>query len=362
MLSSIAEAFLFITKLLYIYDNIINMNQIQSDFPLQQYNTFGIIANTAFYTEIDLVAQIPELIETEIFIKMPHLILGGGSNILFTQNFPGLTIRSRIAGFELIDEDKEYVYLRVGSGMIWDEFVAVAIENNWGGIENLSGIPGTIGASPIQNIGAYGAEAKDVVIKVEGFDFEQKTFETLDNASCNFGYRTSFFKEKLKNRFLVCYVTFRLKKAPHLLITNYGAIGKELEKYTEKNISTIRKAVCAIRNSKLPDPAVIGNAGSFFKNPTVEKDQAEELKNNYPTIPTYPVAEGSLKLSAAWLIDQAGCKGIQQGKAASHKDQPLVLVNLGGATGNNILELAQFIEKRVHDVFGVKLEKEVNIV
>ncbi len=338
------------------------MNQIQSDFALQHSNTFGIIASTAFYTEIDSLVQIPELIETEIFKKMPHLILGEGSNMLFTQNFSGLTLRSRITGFEKVDEDKEYVHIRVGSGTIWDEFVAIAIENSWGGIENLSGIPGTVGASPIQNIGAYGVEVKDIVVKVEGYDFDQKTFKTFDNASCNFGYRTSYFKENLKNKFLVCYVTFRLKKAPHLLMTTYGAIEKELAKYPEKSISTIRNAVCAIRNAKLPDPAVLGNAGSFFKNPTIDVGQAEELKKSYPTIPTYPAADNRVKLSAAWLIDQAGCKGITQGQVASHKEQPLVLINLGGATGEEVLALAQFIEKRVYDVFGVMLEKEVNIV
>jgi UDP-N-acetylmuramate dehydrogenase len=338
------------------------MLQIQSDFPLKSYNTFGITASTAFYTEIEAVSQLSELIGKKMFNKLPLLFLGEGSNLLFTQNFNGITIRSIIRGVEVIGENSTDFFVRVGSGMIWDDFVVHAIENNWGGIENLSGIPGTVGASPIQNIGAYGVEVKDVIENVEGYDFSTSSFIEYDNPACKFGYRSSLFKEKLKNQFLICYVTFRLQKPPHTLRTDYGVIGKELDKYHEKNISNIRKAVCAIRNAKLPDPARLGNAGSFFKNPIVEISRAEKLKIDNPTIPIYHASEDRVKLSAAWLIDQAGCKGISLGRVASHKDQPLVLVNLGGATGEEVLELARFIEQRVHDVFGVTLEKEVNIV
>jgi UDP-N-acetylmuramate dehydrogenase len=338
------------------------MLQIQSDFPLKSYNTFGITASTAFYTEIESASQISELVGMELYNKMPHLILGGGSNLLFIQNFNGITVRSIIKGIEVINENNSEFFVRVGSGMIWDDFVVHAVENKWGGIENLSGIPGTVGASPIQNIGAYGVEVKDVIENVEGFDFSTNSFIEFDNPACKFGYRSSLFKEKLKNEFLICYVTFRLQKLPHTLRTDYGVIGKELEKYHGKNISNIRKAVCAIRNAKLPDPAKLGNAGSFFKNPIIEFSRAEKFKIDYPTIPVYPSSDDHVKLSAAWLIDQAGCKGISLGRVASHKDQPLVLVNLGDATGEEVLELARFIEQRVHDVFGVTLEKEVNIV
>ncbi len=338
------------------------MIRIQADFPLQAYNTFGIEAITSFYTEVSSIDQIRELMATDVFNKYPHFILGGGSNILFKQDFPGLTIHPLINGTEITDEDTSHVYLKAGGGMAWDELVQYAVENNWGGIENLSGIPGTVGASPIQNIGAYGVEVKDVIVAVEGVNLENGKTIIFDNTSCKFGYRTSVFKEKLKNRFLVCNVTFRLTKTHHALITKYGTIEKELEKYTKRDIATIRKVVCEIRNAKLPDPALLGNAGSFFKNPVVSEDKGKELKKKYPEIPQYPSDKGCVKLSAAWLIEQSGCKGIQLNRAASHTLQPLVLVNLGGASGREILGLAAYIEQRVREVFGINLEKEVNII
>jgi UDP-N-acetylmuramate dehydrogenase len=338
------------------------MLHIQSNYPLKNYNTFGISAKASFFAELNAINDIEELISSDIFRNEPHIILGGGSNMLFTRDYQGFIMHSTLAGIACIKENSEESEIRVGSGVEWDKLVIYAVENELGGIENLSGIPGNVGASPVQNIGAYGVEVRDTIINVEGFDFRQKKIQSYNNKECRFGYRTSIFKEQFKNEFLITHVTFRLKKPPHKLVTEYGAIKTELEKYGEKSISTLRRSVIAIRNSKLPDPLKTGNAGSFFKNPVVTKELADKVKTGFPEVPTYAAAEGFVKLSAAWLIEQSGCKGIQKGQAASHKIQPLVLINLGGATGNEILELAQIIEHRVYEKFGITLVKEVNIV
>jgi UDP-N-acetylmuramate dehydrogenase len=338
------------------------MLKIQSDFPLYRSNTFGIHALAEFYTDIHTNEDLVELADSDIFDRTDHLILGGGSNILFTRNYRGLIIHPAISSFEITDDDNRYASVRVGSGVVWDSLVEWAITKNLGGIENLSGIPGTVGASPIQNIGAYGTEVKDAISHVEGFDLKEKDFRTFTADACKFGYRTSLFKESMKNRFVVCYVTFRLTKPPHKLVTHYGTIEEELKKYPQITIATVRKAVLAIRNSKLPDPMKIGNAGSFFKNPVVKNDLANDIKKTHPAAPVYPAGNDRSKLSAAWLIDQAGCKGLRIGNAATHLNQPLVLVNLGGATGKEILELAAYVKNKVAEMFDIQLEEEVNIV
>jgi UDP-N-acetylmuramate dehydrogenase len=360
--SSVTTAIAFIAKLSYIYDNLKGMTKIQPNYSLQNLNTFRIEAVADYFTEINTVDDLPGLTETEIFSQTSHLILGTGSNILFAQDYKGLVIHPALEGIEVLNEDTDTLSVRVGSGVVWDRFVEYAVEHHWGGVENLSGIPGTVGASPIQNIGAYGTEVKDIITNVEGYDLDLKAFKSYNNHACKFGYRTSLFKEELKNRFIVCYVTFRLTKPPHKLETSYGTVEKELQNHTDRSIATMRKVICAIRNSKLPDPAKVGNAGSFFKNPVIENTVLVKLRKLHPALPGYPFTDDSSKLSAAWLIEQAGCKGLQLGNAATHRDQPLVVINMGGATGKEILRLSVYIKNKVLKMFGIQLEEEVNIV
>jgi UDP-N-acetylmuramate dehydrogenase len=338
------------------------MIKIQRNFCLDRYNTFRISVMAENFIEVHSIDDIEKLMQSVIFKTNSHFILGGGSNILFTKDYEGLVIHPSITGIESVEVYDEYEYFRVGSGVVWDDFVAYAVEKDRSGIENLSGIPGMVGASPIQNIGAYGKEVKDVITKVEGFDLGAGTFKSYSNEECRFGYRTSLFKETMRNEFLVCYVTFRLKKPPHILDASYGTLEQELLKYPDRNISTVRLAVRSIRNLKLPDPQKIGNAGSFFKNPVIQRNAAEKLRKQHPSLPLYPAGDETMKLSAAWLIDEAGCKGLHLGKAATHRDQPLVLINLGGAKGNEILKLSHYIQDKVDKLFGIRLEEEVNVV
>jgi UDP-N-acetylmuramate dehydrogenase len=347
---------------LYICDNSKKMIQIKTHYPLEYLNSFGIRADAAYYVEIDSKEDILNLMGNKIYLENAHLILGGGSNILFTGDYEGMIIHPKIKGIHKIGEDASSVIVKVGSGVIWDDFVKYAVKNNWGGVENLSIIPGNVGASPIQNIGAYGVEVKDVIEEVEGYNLAEQTLGTFSKSDCQFGYRKSIFKQQLKNNFLITHVTFRLSKPPHTLYTSYGAIEEQLIDYPEASISTIREVVTAIRKSKLPDPLKLGNAGSFFKNPVVESRLASELKELNSEMPVYPSEGGNVKLSAAWLIDHAGCKGIKRGHAGTHKQQPLVIVNLGNATGNEIVELANLIQEMVHRKYGIHLEPEVNII
>jgi len=338
------------------------MLDLKTNFSLKQYNTFGIDVSAEFFTEIFTTDDINELIASDIFTKHPRLILGGGSNILFTKDYRGLIIHSRIRGIETIEENKDFVYLRVGSGEIWDELVEYSVSKGWGGLENLSAIPGHVGASPIQNIGAYGVEVKDVINEVQGIDLVKGQTLLFTNSDCEFAYRNSIFKQKFKNDFLLTHVVFKLKKFPHTLATGYGQVEKALSKEKEKTISVMRKIICEIRNSKLPDVKTIGNAGSFFKNPIVSSAIADELKSKISDIPLFRASDGKYKLSAAWLIEKAGYKGIQLGNAGSYKHQPLVLINLGNAEGKEIVNLADFIKNKVNELFGVNLETEVNII
>lgn len=338
------------------------MLQIKSNYSLQPLNTFGIQANAKFYLRIDSAEQLPKLVINPVYRNNEVFILGGGSNILFTDNFEGLVLHVNIQGIEKADEDDTSVLIVAGGGIVWDEFVSYAVSNNWGGIENLSAIPGTVGAAPMQNIGAYGVEVKDWIEKVEGYDFTQQQFLSFSNKECRFQYRDSLFKQKFRNRFVITRVFFRLKKAPHKLITRYGDIARQLNELPEQNIAALRELIIHIRESKLPDYRKKGNAGSFFKNPVLQHEQVLPLKKEYPDMPVFPDEKGKEKLSAAWLIDKAGCKGIQQGKAGTHPQHALVLINLGGATGSEIFRLAQQIQKTVREKFGIMLEPEVNIL
>jgi UDP-N-acetylmuramate dehydrogenase len=292
-----------------------------------------------------------------------RLILGGGSNILFTQNVNGLVLKNEVKGIELIAEDEDYVYVKAGAGENWHQFVLHCIAHNWAGVENLSLIPGNVGASPMQNIGAYGVEIKQVVNEVEAFNIHDKKIVTFSNDDCEFGYRESVFKRKLKDEFVILNVTYKLRKQP-IFNTSYGAINAELEAMGVKELSVqaISQAVINIRSSKLPDPKVIGNAGSFFKNPTITKQRFEQLKSQYASAPGYENADGTVKLASGWLIEQCGWKGYRKGDAGCHAKQALVLVNYGNATGKEVYALSEAILESVKNKFGVLLEREVNII
>lgn len=289
-------------------------------------------------------------------------MLGGGSNILFVNDFEGLVIHLNIKGREIIEENDKEVLIRVGAGENWHETVMYAVDNGWGGIENLSLIPGSVGAAPIQNIGAYGVELEDVFESLEAIDLETGISKTFDKKSCKFGYRDSVFKNELKGKYIITEVTLRLQKDPDVNRT-YGALSEHLKEkgISDPDIKDISETVISIRQSKLPDPAKIGNTGSFFKNPVISEEAFRELQKEYPEIPNYPAGD-EIKIPAAWLIDQCGWKGKQIGDAGVHKAHALVIVNYGNANGGEIIELAEKIRHSVFKKFGVKLIPEVNIV
>lgn len=335
--------------------------QIQENFPLTKYNTFGINASAArfaVFSEENELAGLIGLIGNDQF-----LVLGGGSNILLVNDISGWVVKNEIKGIVRTGEDEEYVYVKAGAGENWHSFVRHCILQGWGGLENLSLIPGCVGASPMQNIGAYGVEIKDVFHELNAYHIRDKTIVRFTAADCAFGYRESVFKRKFRGQFVILDVTYRLRKRP-VFNTSYGAIEAELKKMgvVEPSLQAISDAVIHIRSSKLPDPARIGNAGSFFKNPSVPAGQFDELKLQHPGIVAYPNPDGSVKLAAGWLIEQCGWKGYREGDAGVHVHQALVLVNYGQASGKDILLLSENIMRSVQEKFGVELEREVNIV
>ncbi len=335
--------------------------QVQENISLRPYNTFGIDAKAAMFVTVSNKEQLQDITNNTDLPADKHII-GGGSNILLTNDVPGLTIHNSIKGIELIKEDDNHVWLRVGSGEIWHEFVLYAISNNWAGIENLALIPGTVGAAPMQNIGAYGIEVKDVIHEVTAWHWEDKKYITLNNADCRFGYRDSIFKHELKQKTFITEVIFRLNKQA-TFNTSYGAIQQELDKtgVTELSIKAIANAVIAIRSSKLPDPKQIGNAGSFFKNPTIPAEQYNKLKEQYADMPSYSVDDMHVKVPAGWLIEQCGFKGYKTGHTGVHEKQALVLVNHGGANGKEVWNLSETILQTVNKKYGIALEREVQI-
>jgi UDP-N-acetylmuramate dehydrogenase len=337
------------------------MAQLQEYYSLKKHNTFGIEASARYFFEFETSEEITNFLRANDIADTNYLIMGGGSNLLFTEDFDGLVLHPNVKGIEVIEEDDETVLLRVGSNEDWDEFVGWTVDQNYYGIENLSLIPGVVGAAPVQNIGAYGVEVCEVVEKVEAISIETKNPVEFSNMHCEFGYRNSVFKNEYKNLFIITHVQFRLKKKGEFKLA-YGAIQKELEAYDEVNLKNIREVVIKIRESKLPDPEVLGNAGSFFKNPVVEKELADKLKAKHENMPVYPVSDFETKIAAGWLIEQCGWKGKQIGDAGVHKDQALVLVNHGNAKGCEILQLANDIRKSVLFQFGIKLEMEVNAI
>lgn len=336
--------------------------QIHENFSLRAYNTFGIDVMAKQFANFNSVTELQELV-SNFKSQTSNLILGGGSNILLTKNFDGLVLKNEIKGIQQLHEDEAYVYVKAGAGENWHQFVQYTISRNWAGVENLSLIPGNVGASPMQNIGAYGVEIKDVFWSLEALHKQENKIHTFTNHDCEFGYRESVFKRKYKDEFVILNVTYRLKKQP-IFHTSYGAIEQELEKMGVKELSiqTISQAVINIRSSKLPDPKQIGNAGSFFKNPPVSAETFKSLKEKFPAIVGYENIDGTVKLAAGWLIEQCGWKGYRRGDAGCHEKQALVLVNYGHATGNEIWQLSEDILQSVKNKFGVELEREVNIV
>jgi UDP-N-acetylmuramate dehydrogenase len=337
------------------------MFEIKENFSLKKYNTFGIEVKTKYFVEYSTVNELSNFLGTQRKQDLPLMFIGGGSNVLFTKDFEGYLLHSKINGVEIVKEEDDKVYLRVGAGEDWDEFVEYCVKNSWGGVENLSLIPGNVGTCPIQNIGAYGVEVKDVITEVESIEIDTLKKTLFTNEECQFGYRDSVFKGKLRGKHIINYVTFCLSKK-HLFKLDYGNLNEALKEYDQVNLQNIRQAVINIRDSKLPKPEVIGNAGSFFKNPVVQTNILENLKKSYADIPFYLQEDDSVKIPAGWLIEQAGWKGRNIGKVGVHEKQALVLINHGGATGQEIVDLAQEIQKSVKEKFGIDIQMEVNLV
>lgn len=329
------------------------------NFSLLQYNTFGIDVDTSRFIEYDTIEDLLELIVEKRFAE-PFLHIGGGSNLLFLNNYPGTVLHSAIKSIEVTDETPQAVWLKVGAGVVWDDLVAYCVEQEWYGAENLSVIPGEVGASAVQNIGAYGVEAKDLITEVYTMNTkgEQRVFS---NADCRFAYRYSVFKEPDYKDVIITHVCFRFNKQESYLL-DYGTIRKELEAYPSPSLDIVRGIIIRIRQSKLPDPAILGNAGSFFMNPVVSKARFEALYRIYPAMPFYLVDNDRVKIPAGWLIEQAGWKGKSLGPAAVYDKQALVLVNRGGATGADILRLSDAVRCAVRDKFQIEIYPEVKTV
>lgn len=335
---------------------------MKTNVSLKPYNTFGIDVQAKFFTEIKHVADIDVLRKQAVF-NQPKLILSGGSNILFTKHFDGLVIKNSIKGMGIIKETETDIFVKVNAGENWHDFVLVCVENNWGGVENLSLIPGQVGTSPMQNIGAYGVEIKDVFHSLEAYHIKNAQIDTFTHSQCEFGYRESVFKKALKGEYIITSVIFKLSKKPNVNVS-YGAIEAVLEerKITSPSIKDVSDAVISIRESKLPNPKEIGNAGSFFKNPVIAKTHFETLQKEYTNIVSYPISETEVKVPAGWLIENAGWKGKTFGNYGVHKNQALVLVNYKDAKGNDIYKLAQDIQADIFGKFEIDLEMEVNVL
>lgn len=338
------------------------MLQILENISLKPYNSFAINVNARYFAEIKTAEDLTELFQTGLLTTQKLLIVGGGSNILFTHDFDGLIVKISIKGLNSV-VDSDEVLVTSGAGEVWTDFVNYCVKNNFAGVENLSLIPGTVGASPIQNIGAYGVELKDVFESCSAFEIKTGQIKTFTFEDCHFGYRESIFKGELKGQFIITEVTFRLSSQPKIN-TSYGAIEAELQKRAidHPNIADVSAAVSHIRVSKLPDPSTIGNAGSFFKNPVIEKYEFADIIAQHPDVVHYPTPDGRIKLAAGWLIEQCGWKGKKVGETGTWKNQALVLVNHGSATGTEVFQFSEQIIDSVKSTFGVTLEREVNIL
>ena len=339
------------------------MSIIRQNISLKNYNTFGIDVSAKLFGQFTTVEELQNIITDKNYQQEQLLIIGGGSNILFTKNLDGLALHNQITGIEIVEEDDNSVVVAGGSGIVWHDFVLHAININLGGIENMSLIPGSLGASPMQNIGAYGVEVKDTFEWLEAYHIKSGEIHRFDNAACEFGYRESIFKRKNKGQYIITKVALRLTKK-HQLNTSYGSIEQELEtlSITDPTIKDVSNAVIKIRESKLPDPKKIGNSGSFFKNPIIDNASFEAIKAKFPKIASYPAGKGKMKIAAGWLIDQAGWKGRTMGNYGVHKNQALVLVNYGGSSGSDIYNLSEEIIQSIKETYGIDLEREVNIL
>ncbi len=337
--------------------------KIHENVSLKKYNTFGIEASCRYFLELNTINLIQEFITSNKFNAFEQLVLGGGSNLLLTKNFDGVVLKNNLKGIQCIGEDEDFVLIQSAAGEIWHDFVLYCIQQKLYGVENLSLIPGCVGASPMQNIGAYGVEIKDVFHELEAIDLTDGQLHKFSAADCEFGYRESVFKNRYKNRFIITSVTFRLSKTAKFN-TSYGAIEEQLQLMNIKELSlaAVSDAVCAIRRSKLPNPAEIGNAGSFFKNPVISTEHFNRLKEKFPKLVGYKNSELETKVAAGWLIEQCGWKGYKKGDVGVHKNQALVLVNYANAKGMEVFNLSQEIIDSVKSRFEINLEREVNII
>lgn len=335
--------------------------QIERKRSLKRLNTLGLEAIADHYVTLDSIDEAVDFFRSEEFKNLPHLILGAGSNTLFSKDFKGVVIHPNMREISIVKIVDDKILVRVGAGVNWDNFVEWCVDRGWGGAENLSWIPGCVGASPVQNIGAYGSEAADIIENVEFIYLDSGELRFLKGHECLFGYRESIFKKDLKNKVLIAYVTFSLSLKPSLNI-NYADVKDELRGEPYPSLRDVRDAIIKIRRRKLPDPGEIGNAGSFFKNPVIDTNRAEELKREFPSLKLYPSSNGGVKLPAAWLIEQCGFKGVREGNVGVHKNQALVLIAYDGANAGELLCLAQKIKRSVKDRFDVDIEPEVNII
>jgi UDP-N-acetylmuramate dehydrogenase len=337
---------------------------MQQNISLKPYNTFGIDVNAQYFTAFESSEDLKLVFNNADFKNLPKMVLGSGSNMLLVRDFEGVILKNNCRGIEIINEKENVVFVKTNGGENWHEFVLWCLKNNFGGVENLSLIPGTVGASPIQNIGAYGVELKDVFYELSAYHILTGKIEIFNHKSCQFGYRESIFKNTEKGNYIILSVTFRLTKNTHHLNLNYGDIQAVLtEKQIENpTIQDISKAVIAIRSAKLPNPAEIGNSGSFFKNPEIEADYFQILKSKFPNIIGYDLPNGTVKVPAGWLIEQCGWKGKRVGNTGAYAKQALVLVNYGNATGEEIWALALAIQQSVEEKFGILISAEVNVI
>jgi len=332
------------------------------NYNLKPHNTFGVEAKSLYFFEFTEPEDLETFVQSnETWKDLQLFVLGGGSNVLFQKDFDGLILHPNIPGIFKVKENRQNVWFEVGAGEVWDDFVKYCVDYGVGGVENLSLIPGSVGAAPVQNIGAYGQEVGNVIELVKGYDIQQKTFLEFSAENCEFAYRNSLFKRELKNRFIITSVVFRLEKFPAFNL-NYGQVGEKVKEFGEVNLQNIRRAVIDIRSSKLPDVNELGNAGSFFKNPVVKIEVAEKIRERFPDVPVYPVNNELVKLAAGWLIEKAGWKGRREGNVGVHEKQALVLVNYGKATGKEIYDFSEKISQAISEKFGIQLEREVNCI
>jgi UDP-N-acetylmuramate dehydrogenase len=337
--------------------------KIEKNISLKNLNTFGVDIKSKYFVEVYSEEELKQVLNTEEYSNHQKLILGSGSNILFTEDFDGLVIKNSIPGIKLFDEDNNNVILEAGAGVNWEELVQYCVNRNYGGIENLSYIPGTVGAAPIQNIGAYGQEIEERFCELNGIYIDNCKTKIFNKSECNFSYRNSIFKSELKNKFIITSVRLKLNKNPNVNLS-YNQVKEEVAKRNIKHptIKNIREIVIDIRKSKLPDPNELGNAGSFFKNPVITKERFNILKQKYPKLKYFYVDENIIKIPAAWLIEKCGWKGKRLGNSGTHKMQPLVIINFGGASGKEIYEISTMIKNNVRKTFDITLENEVNIL